>query len=197
MDDEAPAEMVLGRGVTDDTITVGMSADLSGIFAPLVTQIVDAQNVFWDKVNEEGGIGGRMVELEILDNAYDVPTHLENYDAFSGDGDESVVMLTNSTGSPHTAAIAEALVEDDLLAIPLSWYSGWTDPAIGQNVLEVQANYCIEAMNGVTYMSETYGNKMAIASFPGDYGQDGAIGAKIAASNHQRTRFSNEIIQIG
>ena len=48
-------------------------------------------------------------------------------------------------------------------------------------MLEVQANYCIEAMNGVTYMSETYGNKMAIASFPGDYGQDGAIGAKIAA----------------
>ena len=67
------------------------------------------------------------------------------------------------------------------MAIPLSWYSGWTDPTIGQNVLEVQANYCIEAMNGVTYMSETYGNKMAIASFPGDYGQDGAIGAKIAA----------------
>ena len=90
-------------------------------------------------------------------------------------------MLTNSTGSPHTAAIAEALVDDELVAIPLSWYSGWTDPSIGQNVLEVQANYCIEAMNGVTYMSETFGNKMAIASFPGDYGQDGAIGAKIAA----------------
>ena len=48
-------------------------------------------------------------------------------------------------------------------------------------MLEVQANYCVEAMNGVTYMSETYGNKIAIASFPGDYGQDGAIGAKIAA----------------
>ncbi len=150
-------------------------------FASLTTEIVEGQEVFWERYNDQGGYKGWTVEPVVLDNAYDVPTHLQNYDAFAGDGDDSVVMLTNSTGSPHTAAIAEALVEDDLVAIPLSWYSGWTDPAIGQNVLEVQANYCIEAMNGVTYMSETYGNKMAIASFPGDYGQDGAIGAKIAA----------------
>ncbi len=176
-------EMVTGLGVDveNKVIRVGLNADLSGTFAALTSVIVEGQVVFWDAYNDAGGYKGWTVEPVVLDNAYDVPTHLENYDAFAGDGDESVVMLTNSTGSPHTAAIAEALVEDDLVAIPLSWYSGWTDPTIGQNVLEVQANYCIEAMNGVTYMSETYGNKMAIASFPGDYGQDGAIGAKIAA----------------
>jgi len=176
-------EMVTGPGVDveNKVIRVGLNADLSGTFAALTSVIVEGQVVFWDAYNDAGGYKGWTVEPVVLDNAYDVPTHLENYDAFAGDGAESVVMLTNSTGSPHTAAIAEALVEDDLVAIPLSWYSGWTDPTIGQNVLEVQANYCIEAMNGVTYMSETYGNKMAIASFPGDYGQDGAIGAKIAA----------------
>ncbi|MEK9637485.1 MAG: ABC transporter substrate-binding protein [Acidimicrobiaceae bacterium] len=180
---DAGGEMLTGAGVDAENkvIRVGLNADLSGTFAALTTVIVEGQEVFWERYNDQGGYKGWTVEPVVLDNAYDVPTHLENYDAFAGDGDDSVVMLTNSTGSPHTAAIAEALVEDDLVAIPLSWYSGWTDPAIGQNVLEVQANYCIEAMNGVTYMSETYGNKMAIASFPGDYGQDGAIGAKIAA----------------
>ena len=180
---DAGSEMLTGIGVDAENkvIRVGLNADLSGTFAALTTVIVEGQLVFWERYNDQGGYNGWTVEPVVLDNAYDVPTHLENYDAFAGDGDESVVMLTNSTGSPHTAAIAEALVDDDLVAIPLSWYSGWTDPSIGQNVLEVQANYCIEAMNGVTYMSETYGNKMAIASFPGDYGQDGAIGAKIAA----------------
>ncbi len=180
---DAGSEMLTGIGVDAENkvIRVGLNADLSGTFAALTTVIVEGQLVFWERYNDQGGYKGWTVEPIVLDNAYDVPTHLENYDAFAGDGDDSVVMLTNSTGSPHTAAIAEALVDDDLVAIPLSWYSGWTDPAIGQNVLEVQANYCIEAMNGVTYMSETFGNKMAIASFPGDYGQDGAIGAKIAA----------------
>ncbi len=183
--DDAVAEgdILTGLGVDAENkvIRVGLNADLSGTFAALTTVIVEGQQVFWEKVNAEGGINGWTVEPVVLDNAYDVPTHLENYDVMSGDGAESVVMLTNSTGSPHTAAISEALVDDDLLAIPLSWYSGWTDPTIGQNVFEVQANYCIEAMNGVTYMSEQHGNKVAIAGFPGDYGEDGSLGAKVAA----------------
>ena len=39
----------------------------------------------------------------------------------------------------------------------------------------------MEAMNGVTYLSEEYGTNLAIISFPGEYGQDGAQGAKKAA----------------
>ena len=180
-DDGGAAEVATGIGVDDETIKIGYNADLSGIFAPLVTQIIDSTEAYWEIVNENGGIGGRMVEPVILDNAYDVPTHLENYEEFSGEGDSGVVMIGQSTGSPHTAATAEDLVADDLIALPLSWYSGWADPAIGANVFEVQTNYCIEAMNGVSYMAETYGNKIAIISFPGEYGQDGAQGAKKAA----------------
>ncbi len=183
MADDAMAEMITGPGVDAENhvIRIGLNADLSGTFAALTTVIVEGQLAFWERVNAEGGIDGWTIEPVVLDNAYDVPTHLENYDKFSGDGDQSVVLLSNSTGSPHTAAIAEALVEDDMMAIPLSWYSGWADPSIGQNVFEVQANYCVEAMNGVTYMSEQHGNKIAIVGFPGDYGEDGALGAKLAA----------------
>ena len=179
---EAPAaEMLTGIGVDDDTIKIGYNADLSGIFAGLVIQIIDSTAVYWEEVNAAGGIAGRMVEPVILDNAYDVPTHLENYEELSGSGSNGVVMIGQSTGSPHTAATTGDLVDDDLIAIPLSWYSGWADPAIGANVFEVQTNYCLEAMNGVSYMSGEFGNKVAIISFPGEYGQDGAAGAKLAA----------------
>lgn len=179
--EETMAEIATDIGVTDDAIRIGLNADLSGIFAPLVTQIVDGQEVFWEWVNDSGGIAGRMVEPLVLDNAYDVPTHLENYEVFAGDGDDGVVMFSQSTGSPHTAATAESLLEDDLVAIPLSWYSGWADPAIGENVIEAYTSYCLEAMNAVTYLSENFGTNVAIISFPGEYGQDGAQGAKIAA----------------
>ena len=100
----------------------------------------------------------------------------------SGDGPEGVVMFSQSTGSPHTTATADLLVEDDLIAIPLSWYSGWPDPAIGENVFEAYTSYCVESMNGVTHMAEANSaDTVAIISFPGEYGQDGAAGAKIAA----------------
>ncbi len=182
MGDEMSMDVLTDFGVDPDTMTIriGLNADLSGIFAALTTKIVDGQLAFWESVNDNGGIGGWKVEPVVLDNAYDVPTHLENYEIFSGEGDQSVVMLSNSTGSPHTAAIAGELVEDDMAAIPLSWYSGWADPSIGKNVFEVQTNYCIEAMNAVSYLIDTYGPNGAIAGFPGDYGEDGSIGAKYA-----------------
>jgi len=179
---EPAGEILTDIGVTDDTIKIGLNADLSGIFAPLVTQIVDGQEAYWEIVNENGGIAGRQVELVVLDNGYDVPKHLENYERFAGDGNEGVVMFSQSTGSPHTAATADALLADDLLAIPLSWYSGWADPAIGENVLELYTNYCYESMNGLTYLAGAHdASTVAIISFPGEYGQDGAVGAKLAA----------------
>jgi ABC-type branched-subunit amino acid transport system substrate-binding protein len=179
---EPPAEILTDFGVTEDTIRIGLNADLSGIFAPLVTQIVDGQEAYWEIVNDEGGIAGRQVELVILDNAYDVPTHLENYAEMADEGEEGVVMFSQSTGSPHTAATAADLVSDNLLAIPLSWYSGWADPAVGANVMELYTSYCFESMNGVEQLAgANSATTIAIISFPGEYGQDGAQGAKIAA----------------
>jgi ABC-type branched-subunit amino acid transport system substrate-binding protein len=177
-----PASIATDYGVTDTTIRIGLNADLSGIFAPLVTQIVAGQQAYWDIVNENGGIAGRQIEMVIIDNAYDVPTHLANYEEFAAEDDSGVVMFSQSTGSPHTTATADFLVEDDLVAIPLSWYSGWADPALGQNVMELYTNYCIESMNGVEYLAGANdATTIGIVSFPGEYGQDGAQGAKIAA----------------
>ncbi len=178
----APAgDVIVDVGVDGDTIKIGYNAALSGIFASTVAPIQEAQDVYWEVLNENGGIGGYQIEPVTLDNVYEVPPALENYEEFSGDGENAVVMIGRSDGSPHTAAYADALVEDDLVAIPLTWYSGWADPSIGENVLEIQTNYCMEAMNGVTYLSEEYGTNLAIISFPGEYGQDGAQGAKKAA----------------
>ncbi|MGA1438239.1 MAG: ABC transporter substrate-binding protein [Ilumatobacteraceae bacterium] len=179
---EPAEEIAFDYGVTEDTIRIGLNADLSGAFAPLVTQIVDGQEAFWEIVNDNGGIAGKTVELVIIDNAYDVPTHLENYEEMADESEEGVVMFSQSTGSPHTAATAADLVADNLLAIPLSWYSGWADPAIGANVMELYTSYCLEAMNAVEFLAGENGvETLAIISFPGEYGQDGAAGARIAA----------------
>ncbi len=94
------AEVETDFGVTDDTIRVGLLADLSGPFAALVSDIVTA---------------------------------------------------------------------------------GWADPAIGQNVLETYTNYCLEAMNALQFMADEGAESVAIATFPGEYGQDAAAGAKMAA----------------
>jgi ABC-type branched-subunit amino acid transport system substrate-binding protein len=172
-----PASIETDIGVDDTTIKVGMLADLSGAFAPLVTEIVEAQEVFWDQVNEEGGIAGRQIELLVEDNAYDVATQLEKYEVLR----DEVAIFSQSTGSPHTSAIAQSLVDDELVAIPLSWYSGWPDPEFGQNVFESYTTYCIESMNGIEWLAANRDvQTVALISFPGEYGGDGDAGARMA-----------------
>lgn len=176
-------EVTFDVGITEDTITVGMLADLTGIFAPLVQDIVAAQEVYWEGVNANGGIAGRDVELLVVDTNYNVDQHRTQYEAIR----DQVAMISQSTGSPHTASIIDLMLEDDMVTIPLTWYSGWGDPAFDQStVLELQTNYCFEGMNVVEYLSNQFEEAngaaptWAVISFPGEYGQDGAFGAKFA-----------------
>ncbi len=181
-----PLEPVIvtdGVTVTEDTIYVGVLADLSGPFSGNVIDLIDAQLAFWTDLNELGGIADRRVEVLVADTGYDLDRHQASY----ADLVDQVVMFTHSTGSPHTAAIADDLRRDDRVAIPVGWYSGWSDPALGSHILEIGGNYCLEAVNAISYLVENHAGTehaptLAIATDAGDYGQDSAAGARHVAS---------------
>ena len=94
-----------------------------------------------------------------------------------------MVAFGHSTGSPQTMAINPQLQTDGILAIPLTWYSGWSDPAINSNLVPHGVPYCIEAMNMIEYLTlqAPDATTIAIASSPGDYGEDSNAGARMAA----------------
>lgn len=169
----------VGVDLEAGTINVGLLSDLSGPFAPLVQAIVTGHEVYWEDVNRNGGINGLEVNLVIRDNAYDVPTHLQMYEEIR----DEVVAIGHSTGSPHTVAALPEFEADGILAIPLTWYSGWTDPAFSSNLMHHGAPYCLEIQNAISYMVDDIGGAetIAIASVPGDFGLDGAAGAALAA----------------
>lgn len=185
MEDVDPADIATDFGVSDTEIRVGLNADLSGPFAALVSEIVEAQVVYWEFVNENGGIAGREVVPVILDSGYATDKGIENYEELAQEGEEGVLMISENTGSPITAALAEDAVDDDMLLIPLSWASLWPGEE-GENVLEKQITYCAESMNGVSWLKdkvEADGKEatLAIVSRPGEYGEDGHVGAELAA----------------
>lgn len=182
-DEMAPPAVDVGVDLEAGTIKIGMLSDLTGAFGPLVTAIVAGQEAYWANVNANGGINGLQVELVVRDTVYDVTNHVTFYEELK----DQVVAIGHSTGSPHTLAINEDLQSDGILAIPLTWYSGWTDPTINANLLPHGAPYCIEAMNMIEYISDVAKENgiasptLAIASIPGDYGLDSMAGAVIAA----------------
>ena len=90
-----------GVTVTDDTIFIGLLTDLTGPFSGQVVDVVDAQIAFWDRLNQEGGIAGRSIELVIANTGYDIETHVGKYE----DLKDRVVMFSHTTGTDHTVAI--------------------------------------------------------------------------------------------
>ncbi len=184
----APAELKTDFGVDVEagTITVGQTADLTGPFAPLVAPILAGQQLYWAWVNANGGVGGMEVLMETRDTAYQVEQHIAAYDEIR----DLVVAISHTTGSPQTLAISDALEEDSMIAVPATWYSGWTDTNIAPTVLHTGAPYCLEAMNGLDWMTSVEAEEgndaptLAIASIPGDFGLDPMAGAKMWAETN-------------
>ena len=178
---EEPMEIATDIGVDLEagTITIGLLSDLSGPFSPLVQVIVAGHEMYWAKVNADGGINGLTVQIETRDTVYDTPTHVQRYEELKGE----VVAFGHSTGSPQTIAINADLQADGILAVPLTWYSGWSDPAINANLVPHGVPYCIESMNMIEYLTQQAPDAatIAIATDEGDYGEDSSAGAMIVA----------------
>jgi len=179
---EAPAPAIktdTGVDAANKVINLGILADLTGIFSTQVTDITDAELVYWDRLNANGGIEGWTVNPIVEDTNYNVDQHLQKYAKIR----DQVVAIAQSTGSPTSVAMLQKMIEDDepMLFIPLTWYSGWAIPEFDHGyAMETFVPYCIEAMNLVGYMHDQGAQTVGLATFPGDYGQDAAIGVKKA-----------------
>lgn len=60
-------------GVTDSTIKIGVHAPetIGGIDIGDILGLADLTQLYWDTVNEQGGIHGREVEVTLVDDGYD------------------------------------------------------------------------------------------------------------------------------
>ena len=174
-------------------IYLGSISDLTeGPFKTLAVPITDSQKAFWKRVNDQGGIGGYDVDVTtyVKDNKYNPQIHNQVYQEMKG----KILALAQTLGSPTTAAILPDLESAQMVSVPASWTSLW---GVEEVVLESGANYCVESMNSVDYAVDELGAKSVMAvHLPGDYGDDAAAGAKIAAEKRGVT-FTNAVTQTG
>jgi ABC-type branched-subunit amino acid transport system substrate-binding protein len=160
-------------------IYLGTLSDLTeGPFAPLAVPITEAQKAFWTRVNQSGGIGGEYdvdVEKYTRDNKYNPEEHVAKLREI----EPNVLALAQSLGTPPTLAGLEIQKQEEIVAAPASWWSGWSfdDEEL---ILESGQSYCTESMNGLDWAAEEFGkpaNVLAVG-YPGDYGGDSAAGVK-------------------
>lgn len=160
-------------------IYLGVITDVTGTFKGVGVQVTEGQKTFWRKVNADGGIGDYEVDVTkfVKDNKYDPDVHAQVF----GEIKDEVLALAQSLGTAHTNGILEDIQDESILTQPTSLGSNWI---FEKGVIEIGTNYCAEAMNVVDYAVDTLKAKsIAAVHFPGDYGDDAMVGARIAAED--------------
>lgn len=186
-----PDEITYDVGVTEEAcpdavnadngcIYLGILSDLSeGPFAPLAVHIVAGQEAFWQKVNEEGGIGGFDVDISTYtrDTLYDPQQHSARYREI----EPNILALAQTLGTETTEAILSDMDSDNVIGAPASWWSGWAFEDSDRGlILESGYSYCIESQLGLDWYAENVGEPTSVLAigYPGDYGGDSASGVE-------------------
>lgn len=160
------------------TISLGVITPLTGPVSIIGLPLSKGAQVYWDKVNEEGGVGGELqVELLTEDNEYNPQTTVDVYNRIKGE----VAMFGQILGTPPTQAVLPQLSSDNILAAPASLDAEW----VGEEFLiPVGAPYQIQSANGLTWWHETQaeGDETYCAIIQDDpYGEAGLAGYEAAA----------------
>ena len=179
---EAVGSFPTGADPSKGCIYLGLINDYTGPYGALGPALELGQRAFWLWANQSGGVGDYSVTIiEGGDAQYNPAKHLEVYNSQR----DSVAALAMSLGTPQTLFILDELDKDDMIAAPMSWYSGYGFKDVDKGlIVEFGSSYCAQGMNAVDW---AIGNlpvdikTIGIIGNAGDYGGDWAKGVQAAA----------------
>ncbi|MEO3782714.1 ABC transporter substrate-binding protein [Actinocorallia sp. B10E7] len=179
-----------GPGVTDKTIGVGMITDLTGPYAALAKGITQGGQLYFEQVNQAGGICGRQVESLVRDMSYDVQKSVAAYTEL----EPKVAAFGHFIGSATVGAVKDRISKDG----PLTMVLAWSPQMLGAEQLQMTGTtYAIDVINGVDYMVEKHGlksgDKIGHIYLEGDYGDDSLAGSTYAAQQHGMTVVEQKV----
>lgn len=179
--DESTGEdgVVMGPGVTDDTISLASMPDLTGPFAVQSAQQLAAIEIYWKDRNAAGGVCGRSIELEVRDHGYEIDSAKSIYPTLS----EDTAAIQQFVGTPVAAAMRTDIESDGVVSI-LSAFGG---SLLGSEFLFLPGTvYQIEAANGIEWLSVEQGlaagDTVGVLYAEGEYGESSLAGVEFAAA---------------
>ncbi len=174
--------MTTDVGVTAESISIGILADLSGPRAIIDVPVVDAYKLYWAEANRAGGVGGRVVELTVIDTSSDIEAHRAGYRELVDD--VGVVAIGYSSGTGTTQAVGPLASTDGLLVVSGSRHSSMISY---DAVLAPHTSLCVEAMNAVSWLDQRVRAvtddqiRLAIVGDGTPDADDAVAGARLAA----------------
>ncbi len=176
-------------GVTDSTITLGMSAPLSGPNGAYGIDMRQTILTYFEQVNKSGGVNGRKLELVALDDGYETDRTVANTKALIGE--KRVFALLGYYGSSPTTEAMNTVFGP--AKVPLvGTISGAASlreaPATNPNarqMFNVRASYADETEAIVNQLVSLGLKNIAVFYQNDGFGKSGLEGVTSALKKHQ------------
>jgi len=167
----AHAQKKYGPGASDQEIKLGQTMSYSGPLSVFGT-IGRAEAAYFEKVNAEGGIDGRKINLISLDDGYAPPRTVEQTRKLIEQ--EEVLALFSSLGTPTNAAIQKYVNVKKVPHLFLSTgASRWGDPHQFPWTMGWGPNYLQEGRIYGRYILENHPDaRIAVLYQNDDFGKD-------------------------
>lgn len=164
-------------GVTETTIRIGNISPYSGP-ASAYSQIGSTIEAYFNKVNDEGGINGRTVEIISYDDGYSPPKTLEQARKLVERDD--ALLIFASLGTPTNSAIHKYMNDRQVPQLFVATgASKWGDPQDHPWTMAWQPVYATEARIYANYiLANRPDGKIAILYQNDDYGRDYVSGLR-------------------
>jgi branched-chain amino acid transport system substrate-binding protein len=163
-------------GITASSILIGSHQPLTGVAAPGYDEIAPASNAYFQYVNAHGGIYGRKITYDYLNDQYN-PTMTSSV-VRQLVLQKNVYAIFNGLGTPTHLAVAPYLnaqkVPDVFVA---SGCECWDSPSKWPDTTGWQLDYVREGKILGTYIKKHFAGKKIGYFYQGDeFGQDGVKG---------------------
>jgi serine/threonine protein kinase/ABC-type branched-subunit amino acid transport system substrate-binding protein len=184
------------RGVTDDTITLGMSAAFSGASRELGNRMKLGLDTAFAEVNDAGGVAGRRIKLLALDDGYEGPRALANLQELIGE--RNAFAIIGNVGTP-TAQQALPFA----LASKVIFFGAFTGAALlrrdppDRYVFNYRASYEEETARMINYLIDVVkvpDGGIAVFAQHDAYGDAGFDGATKMLRKKQR---DDRLLRVG
>ena len=151
-------------GVTDTTILLGGSNAMTGAVAAVCAPASYGAKAWFDKVNRDGGVQGRKIEYNVLDDAFSAQRAVSNARRLVQQ--DNVFAIFGGCASPTSAAILQYVASQPEVPYLFPWaaMNELTEPT-KRNVFALLPNYAFQVKALLPYTIQKAATKPKTAGF--------------------------------
>lgn len=164
-------------------IRLAQSTALSGPLGELGSAMHQGAKACFSALNAKGGVHGRMIELTVADDGYDIQRALSNVKGFISDRNNFA--LFNCMGTPMIEAMLGQVIESGMPFFAPFTGALSAHPKNTPNVFNIRASYADEAEQLVRHLATIGIKRIAIAYQNNSFGKEVFNSAQLAMAKHK------------